>query len=335
MALETDTQTSLPWLQAFKPKTLEQICGNEFNVTYLMEAMQQRRMQNCILYGPPGVGKTSTLHCLPSAFDDKTMELTVVEMNGSDERRVSDVEARLKPFFFDATHPFEIKLLLLDEVDNMTVPAQRLLAQYLERDTKQFFNLSRIVVMACNEYQKVEPILLSKLLSLPFKLPEPYEIVAHLDNILATLGLMVDPNECTKFWDLITLKAGGDLRVAINTLQACASRAGPDKILKMQDLTSVCSVPAAELVNELVSSLQSGALANALLKTREMERQGYQLLDMLQMIESRLLELYADNETIGAKICLALAQTYLTFARGNATLLQLDGCLAAIHDIIL
>lgn len=315
---------------------MDQICGNHLVLDYLKNGMQQACLQNCLLYGPPGSGKTSTLHCLPSCFDSTVMELQVTEMNASNDRRVQDVEFKIRPFFTNPMHPFEVKLLLLDEVDNMTVGAQRLLAHYLEKDSSQFANHRRIVVLACNEIQKVDSLLLSKVLALPFSSVDADSIRLHLESILQSLNTRVHPSDASEFWDILIAKSGGDLRVAINTLHSCylsahdQSSNTANSTIQLSHLLSVCSLPANEKITTIVQLILAKQLRRVMAVVRDMESQGYLLLDMLQLLEKQLSIHFLDNQVMQVKVALAFAETYLSFARGCSTMLQVDRCCAAI-----
>lgn len=331
----TDTTEQVPWLQLFKPSSLDMVCGNSYITTYLKESMRDLSLSNCLLYGPPGIGKSSCLKCLPTAFSDNVMELNITEMNASDERRVQDVESRLKPFFFSMSHPFEIRLLLLDEVDNMTIPAQRLLADFLDREKRQFGSKKKLVLMACNEISKITPRLLAHLLPLHFKPVDPTSMIQHLELAMAKQNIFVLAQDAKEFWKIVCAKSSGDLRIAINLLQSChiASKHESSNILTLKALERVCELPSAQKILNLLDLLSSGQLSNAILAADDLYNQGFQLLDILLLLQSSVQGLPLDN-LLAVQIELLFASTILDFGRDCGTMLQLNACLCKLSELI-
>ena len=50
----------LPWVEKYRPKTLDEIFGNED----ILKKLKIKSLPNILLIGPPGTGKTSIAHCL-------------------------------------------------------------------------------------------------------------------------------------------------------------------------------------------------------------------------------------------------------------------------------
>jgi replication factor C subunit 2/4 len=51
------TAYSMPWVEKYRPMTLDQVVGNEDTITRLQAIAQDGNMPNLILCGPPGTGK--------------------------------------------------------------------------------------------------------------------------------------------------------------------------------------------------------------------------------------------------------------------------------------
>lgn len=57
------TAYSLPWVEKYRPVTLDQVVGNEDTISRLQAISEDGNMPNLILSGPPGTGKVSPTHC--------------------------------------------------------------------------------------------------------------------------------------------------------------------------------------------------------------------------------------------------------------------------------
>ena len=53
------TAYSLPWVEKYRPLTLDQVVGNDETITRLQAIAEDGNMPNLILSGPPGTGKVS------------------------------------------------------------------------------------------------------------------------------------------------------------------------------------------------------------------------------------------------------------------------------------
>lgn len=53
------TSYSVPWVEKYRPMSLDQVVGNEDTITRLQAIGEDGNMPNLILSGPPGTGKVS------------------------------------------------------------------------------------------------------------------------------------------------------------------------------------------------------------------------------------------------------------------------------------
>lgn len=92
-----------------------------------------------LFYGPPGTGKTTTILAIArELYGAKNMRNMVLELNASDDRGIDVVRNQIKTFastkqMFSAgpngtsDNQQNFKLVILDEADAMTNPAQNAL----------------------------------------------------------------------------------------------------------------------------------------------------------------------------------------------------------------
>lgn len=58
----------VPWIEKYRPKTLEDVVGNEETLVRLQAIAKDGNLPNLILCGPPGTGKASLKMCIRACF---------------------------------------------------------------------------------------------------------------------------------------------------------------------------------------------------------------------------------------------------------------------------
>jgi replication factor C large subunit len=110
---------AMEWTERYRPKTIKEVVGNEEAVKSLDEWMKGFGSKNAkkasILYGYPGVGKTSSVYALA-----RELKCDMIELNASDQRNYHVI----KRIAGSASKTSSLegkkrKIILLDEADNL------------------------------------------------------------------------------------------------------------------------------------------------------------------------------------------------------------------------
>jgi replication factor C subunit 3/5 len=62
--LPVEAEDSLPWVEKYRPVTLDDVSGHKDIVATINKFVEVNRLPHLLLYGPPGTGKTSTILAL-------------------------------------------------------------------------------------------------------------------------------------------------------------------------------------------------------------------------------------------------------------------------------
>ncbi|MEM2104586.1 MAG: replication factor C large subunit [Candidatus Bathyarchaeia archaeon] len=204
------------WTVKYKPKTLREVVGNSEAVQQFAEWVKSwdkaiPKKRAAFIYGPPGVGKTVTVEAL--AFDFK-MEL--VEKNASDYR----TEDAVKRFAGLASQYGSLfgrkRIILFDELDGLTGTADKGGVKAITEIIKTA--QCPIVLIANNAFDPRFINLRNYCLLIEFKKPLLTEVQKYLKTICLREGIEAEEN-ALKF---IAQRSGGDIRSAVNDLQALA-----------------------------------------------------------------------------------------------------------------
>ncbi|KAK5270383.1 Subunit of heteropentameric Replication factor C (RF-C) [Exophiala xenobiotica] len=232
--LPVEAEDNLPWVEKYRPSTLDDVSGHQDILATINRFVEHNRLPHLLLYGPPGTGKTSTILALArQIYGTKNMRQMVLELNASDDRGIDVVREQIKTFastkqiFSSSTQQSStaakfglgaFKLIILDEADAMTSAAQMALRRIMEKYTAN----TRFCIIA-NYTHKLSPALLSRCTRFRFSPLKEADIRRLVDLVISQEHINFAPEAV----DSLVKLSKGDMRRALNVLQACHAGSRP------------------------------------------------------------------------------------------------------------
>lgn len=245
--------TDKPWNARYRPRAKADIVGNQAAVDRLDEWLQSwskgpPKKRAAFLYGPPGTGKTSAVQALAAENG-----LDLMEVNASDTRNKTQIEELLGRSAAQAVNVFgQRRVILLDEMEGVSGQKDRGGVTAIADLVKS--TLSPVVLVATTIGENMEEKfrgLLDKAVLIEFQPIPSREVVERLDAIARENGVTVHPEAL----ETLAVKNGGDMRSAINDLEAAAqgrTTVRPEDITWLGDRDRQDTTP--HLINRIFSA---------------------------------------------------------------------------------
>lgn len=203
-----------PLANALRPKKLSDVIGQEHLIgkdKILTNLVKNKKIFSLILYGPPGVGKTSIANAITEELGVKHRFLNATFNNKKDFEIV-----------FEETKLYGNIVLVVDEIHRLNKDKQDLLLPMLENGL-----ITLIGLTTSNPYHKINPAIRSRCQIfelMPLKKEDISEGLLKASKSLSEIKIDKDT------LDLIATMSNGDFRFAINLLEVAYYSSSDKKI---------------------------------------------------------------------------------------------------------
>ena len=206
----------IPWVEKYRPVKLDDIIGNSNIIKQLKCIVKNGNMPHMILVGRPGVSKTTSCVCLARELLGENFKQGFLELNASNERGINVVRSKIKDFCKKKlTLPEGVhKIIFLDEVESMTLPAQQALRRIIE-----LYAHNTRFCMACNSSSSIIEAIQSRCAIKKFLKIKDKCIFKRLAHICKLESIHFTDEGLNS----IILNINGDMRKAIIILQTIAT----------------------------------------------------------------------------------------------------------------
>ena len=292
----------MDWTERYRPTTLSEVRGNDKARDALREWAEtwDDHGEAVVLYGAPGVGKTSAAHAL--AYD---MGWSVMELNASDSRTRDRIErvaggAAMNQSLTSTGR----QLVVLDEADNLHQHKDRGGASAMTSLVKA---ANQPVVLIANDFYEMSRGLRGACRDIEFRDVSRRSILPVLRDICRKEDVEYE----SEALETIAETNDGDLRGAIKDLQAAAE--GRDRVT--EDDVATGSRDRTQDIFSLLDAVLKEESPEAALRTAYDTDETPD--DLLQWVEDKVPKVYEGDEIADAYGYLAKADCWLGRVRAT------------------
>ena len=258
-----------PWEHKYRPDSFNTVIGNPAIVDRIKAYSQAPDFPNLLLTGPTGVGKSTLVKLLLQCLSDADPSQRHLHLNGHVSRARYDITDKVRSFLrteFNSTAP---PIIVIDQIDGSTEYAHAALHSIMSAVE------SKCRVIACTTTPEAVPSRLQSLFARYDLTPINRTDIA---TRLSTIATEEDLTITTKAMQALARNAGGDLRQAINSLQAVAAVDGP---IGLDDVNEISSAVTQGPVEQMLQDTLQGKIEEGIEQAEELVADGTRVTAIL------------------------------------------------------
>ena len=194
------------WIEKYRSETLEQYIGNDAIKDRIADCIAKNDIPHLIFAGSAGTGKTTLAKLIV-----KNIQCDYLYLNASDENGIDVIRDKVKGFASTSTFK-PLKVVILDEADFLTQPAQAALRNLIEE-----YSITTRFILTCNYVERLIEPLQSRCELHMLKPPSKGDVARHIcTNILDVEGITYEMKDVAK----VINELYPDVRSIIKVLQS-------------------------------------------------------------------------------------------------------------------
>ena len=215
-----------------RPKKLEQIVGQDHILGkhgVITKMIENDKLFSLILYGPPGVGKTTIAEAIGEIYG-----LNTYKFNASTDRKANLAEIIKVSKNYGA-------LLIVDEIHRMNKDVQDFLLPHVEEG-----NVTMIGLTTNNPYHSVNPAVRSRTHVLKLQPINKENIILRLKQVEEEFKDELRSTLDDNVYEYISISANNEIRTAINSLEIL-NMSYPEQNITLEEAKKVLLSPSLSL----------------------------------------------------------------------------------------
>lgn len=201
------------WTEKYRPKTMNDVVIEDTTRNMIQSFIDKKSVPHSLFVGRPGTGKTTIALILRDQLIG--VDTDCLFLNASDDRGINAMRDNVLTFMKVPCMASPHKLVILDECDNLTEDAWRILRNPMENEDVNYRQMTRFI-MTANYISKIPDFMQSRCTVLEFTYPPRSFAFDKAKEILEKENVEYDENTITSLLDNLY----PDIRAIISALQA-------------------------------------------------------------------------------------------------------------------
>lgn len=253
--------------RTYRPKSLDEIIGQEHVTVTLKNALEQGKTSHAYLFtGPRGTGKTSIARILAHEinnipYTDDSTNLDIIEIDAASNRRIDDIR-ELRDKVNIAPVSAQYKVYIIDEVHMLTTESFNALLKTLEEPPAHV-----VFILATTELHKLPATIISRTQRHSFRLVSQAKVAEHLRHIAQQESIVIDDESL----ELLAIHGGGSFRDSISLLDQLSAHSEP---ITKELVQSLFGLASQSHLQELLNHTLNGDSSQIITQLEVLEANG-------------------------------------------------------------
>uniref|UniRef100_A0A8C4ZZ16 Replication factor C subunit 4 n=1 Tax=Gadus morhua TaxID=8049 RepID=A0A8C4ZZ16_GADMO len=250
----------VPWVEKYRPKCVDEVAFQDEVVAVLKKSLEGADLPNLLFYD-----------C--QSFDERGIQVVRHKVKNFAQLTVAGTRTdgkRCPPF----------KIIILDEADSMTGPAQAALRRTMEKESR-----TTRFCLICNYVSRIIEPLTSRCSKFRFKPLANWIQEERLLEICSKENLKYSKEGIAA----LVKVSEGDLRKAITFLQS-AARLVVDQEITEKTIVEIAGVVPSKMIDNLLQTCFKGTFEKVQIAIKDMVDEGYAATQILIQLHESIIE---------------------------------------------
>ena len=310
---------NLPFIEKYKPKRIEDLVINDITLKQLNDYISNKSIPNLIFCGNSGIGKSSTINCLiKKIYPKEYINDLVFELNSFDDRGIEIntfiINFAKKKVEFDENVSL-FKIIIIEEVDNITDKTQKLISSNFEKYPDIRF------IFTCNNTNEIIECIQSRCSIICFsEIPEDL-LLNRLKYICKSENIDNDENSLLYLYN----SSNKDIRKTINNLELIYFT---ENNINHNTINNVLNIPSCIIYENLYNAIIEKNIKDICIISKNFKNDGYYSFDVLIHFINFLINYNIEDEDVKIKLINILSKhSYIMSSKSVCNYIQLTGTL--------